>query len=97
MDDKVPIVSVNTVELAPTHVFGAGVTWKPLTPLAETLEEYNEGTRYRAPIVGEDEIQYVKKRNYGETIDRPPFIGCYDRELLNRFKQRRIDPVTKKR
>ena len=35
MEDKVPIASVTTVEVAPTHVFGAGVSWKPLTPLAE--------------------------------------------------------------
>ena len=38
----------------------------------------------------------VKKRNFGEKIDRPPFIGTYKVDILDRFKRRKIDPKTKK-
>ena len=36
----------------------------------------------------------VKKRNFGETFDRPPFIGTYKVDILDRFKIRKIDPKT---
>ena len=38
----------------------------------------------------------VPKRNYGESFERPPFVGTIDGEVFDRFKRRKIDKETKK-
>ena len=53
-------------EVAPTKVFGDDVVWTPLTPLAETLDDLNEGTIFHSPTVVEDEVSAVKK----ETLEK---------------------------
>ena len=95
MDDRVPIKIVSVSEIAPNKIFGAGVTWKPLTPLPETLKELNKGAIFRLPTFDLSEKLNVAKRNFDETMDEPPFIGLYEQDVLNRFKQKCFDPRTK--
>ena len=46
--------------------------------------------------MGGEEVQVVKKRNYPHVFDRAPFVGTIGVDKLDRYKRRRIDPVTKK-
>ena len=38
----------------------------------------------------------VKKRNYAHVFDRSPFVGTIKVDKLDRYKRRRVNPVTKK-
>ena len=38
----------------------------------------------------------VKNRNYAELFDRETFVGTVEVPLLDRFKRRRYDSITKK-
>ena len=87
MEDKVPVVAVWDSKAAPPTVFGTGVVWKRLTPLAETLDDPNEESIFHAPTVLEGEGGGVKKRKFGETFDRPIFNGIKDVPILDRFKR----------
>ena len=81
---------------APPLVFGEGVQWKTLTPLEEPVFYPTVSTESHAQTVGPEEVLLVRKRNFGETFDRPPFIGIYKVDILYIFKISKIDPKTKK-
>ena len=38
----------------------------------------------------------VKKRIYAHVFDRSPFVGTIKVDKLDRYKQRRVNPVTEK-
>ena len=96
MVDKVSVASSISEESAPPIVFGVVARWKTLTTLEEPVFDSTVSTEYHALTVGSEEVSVVKKRNFRETFDRPPFIGTYKVDILDRFKKRKIDPKTKK-
>ena len=96
IEDRVPIKSSATSEIAPCKIFGDGVVWKPLIPLTKTLEILNKGTAFHVHVVTESEAHCVEKRKCDDWFDRPPFIGTYQIGILNWFKQKQLHPVTKK-
>ena len=94
---------MSNVEVANNGVFYPGVIWRTLAPSDETLVDPNAGTNLYAPPPNISDRSSrpqteggVIKRNYGQTFDRPPFIASIDIDLLDRFKRRRVDRVTKK-
>ena len=61
MVDRIPLVSISGNEVAPSNVFSPGATWVRLTPLAETLDDPNEGSEFHAPTEVEGVATRVKK------------------------------------
>ena len=53
--------------------FTFGAYWKLLEQDGDFVQE--EIGEHHAPTVPPDEVQFVKKRNYKEKFDRPPFTG----------------------
>ena len=91
MVDRIPLVSISGNEVAPSNLFSPGATWVRLTPLAETLDDPNEGTEFHAPTEVEGVATRVKKRNFGQSFDRPQFSGTMDVLVLDRYKRVKID------
>ena len=102
MVDKVCVAVTRNSEPASTNVFTPGTRWITLTPLDETLDDPNDGSAFHAPTPNfpgvniRTENAAPKKRNYGETFDRPPFVATVDIDELDSFKRRKLDPRTKK-
>ena len=77
-------------------MFGEGVRWKTITPLEELVFDPTLITEYHAPTVGPEEVSVVKNSNFGETFDRPPFIGIYKVYIIDRFKRKEDIPKDRK-
>ena len=57
--------------------FSPTARWKPLVPMAETVEEpQSQNGRFRAPTIPESEADFVpQKHDYAEVFDREVFEG----------------------
>ena len=95
MIDKVPMKNDQASEAANAVVFATGAYWKVLTPDDTEIEDPNHNTQFHAPTVGEEEVPVVKKMNYPHVFDRAPFVGTIGVDKVDRYKRRRIDPITK--
>ena len=60
------------------------------------IDDPTTRTNFHAPTVGNDKVTVVKKRNYAHVFDRAPFVGTIEVDKLDRYKQRQVNPVTKK-
>ena len=76
--------------------------WKTLKPLDDFLEEPNANTEYHVPtpniptrsLTGNE--CGVRKRNYGEKFDRPPFVGSIDVDQHDWFKRKKLTQSQRK-
>ena len=80
VQEKLPFVSSldpSIVDnMANDDFFSPGAYWKELSPGEELNDDglVVNGESFSAPTTDEGETIYVKKRNFTETFDQPPFI-----------------------
>ena len=96
MIHKVPINNDHETEVANTNVFAAGNYWKVLDPEDTDIDDPTTSTNFHAPTVGNVKVIAAKKRNYAHVFDRALFFGTIEVDKLDRYKRRRVNPVTKK-
>ena len=89
--------------VASDTVFAAGTTWTTLTPLGETLDESNAGTRFHASTQNFPGVNIItvketpEKRNFGEIFDKSPFVDTAEIDVFDKFKRKKIQTSNKER
>ena len=100
MEDKIPVLQEQTIEApAQANVFREGARWKKLTAATcqrdDPLDVFLHEPTFNVSKLGDLEHAKVKKFDFVDTFDRPPFVGTREVEKLDCFKRQKLNPETK--